>query len=626
MIDSGEDPLFIARRLVILASKTSGLRIARVAGRGRGAAGRALHRNARRLLSARASDALSRDRAEEQQRRDGHTARRCGRRARRATIRCRCTCATQPTGLMSELGYGSEYRYAHDDYDADQTFLPDNVSGRTYYVPGEHGAEAARAEDARKKGGPSDLGPPVSRCYFSEHLCVGASHNPMVEWEPLEVPCEQESMTRIYLDNAATTPVRREVADAMDAARRQTAYKIRARCTPKAGAREPGWTTRGDRIAACSRRLAQGDYVHVGSGTESDNLAILGAVRASGRKGARIWRPRSIITPSFTRSTRSPPKATRSNVLAGRRSAGAIEPERVSRRRCGRRRSSRALFYANNEIGTVSPVAEFARIARERGVLFHTDAVQAPGWLPVDVASVGADLISISARKFEGPKGVGALLRSRGVSARADPSTEEAKSSAGVPVRRTCAGIVGMARALRTGRRGPNGARGAGGSPRGTASSPGIAATIPGVRFNGGRRAAAGHGNSNVSFAGALSEELLLQLDLQGVAVSAGSACTSGRHRAESRHRSALGSTPAGARGAIRFTLGRTTTEEEIDRVLVAAPRRGVRERSTAGERVRVARKGRGLRRSRLNAGTDWGVISWTWPSAPGCSSWARGS
>lgn len=367
---------------------------------------------------------------------------------------------------------------------------------------------------------------------------------------------------RIYLDNAATTPLRREVVDAMDEARGD-AYNPSSIHAEGRRARARLDDAR-DRVAACLG-ASRKEIVFTGSGTESDNAAILGAVQASGRKGHVL--ASAIDHHAVLHSLDALAAQGHAVELLPVDERGAVDPAAFA---AALRPATilASIFYANNEIGTVTPVAELARIARERGVLFHTDAVQAPGWLPVDVASLGADLISISAHKFEGPKGVGVLYVRTGVVL--DPIVHGGGQEFG---RRSgtenVIGAVGLARALElaTSGRAKRAERVA--LLRDRLES-GIRASIPDVRFNGagGPRLP---GNSNVSFAGALSEELLLQLDLAGVAVSAGSACTSGAIE-PSHVIAALGTDPRWRSGPIRFSLGRTTSEEEIDRVLALLP------------------------------------------------------
>jgi cysteine desulfurase len=369
-------------------------------------------------------------------------------------------------------------------------------------------------------------------------------------------------VSRIYLDHAATAPLRREVADAMEAARAD-AFNPSSIHAEGRRARARLDDAR-DRVAACLG-VARKEVTFTGSGTESDNAAILGAVRAAGRKGHVL--ATAIEHHAVLHALDELAREGHEVELLPVDGRGAIEPEAFAR---ALRPSTilASVFYANNEIGTVSPIPELARVARERGVLFHTDAIQAPGWLPLDVPSLGVDLLSISAHKFEGPKGVGALY------ARAGIPLEPLVYGGGQEFGRrsgteNVVGIAGLASALELAAAGrmERAARVARLRDRFEA---GVRAAIPGVRINGdgGPRLP---GTSNVSFEGALSEELLLALDLAGIAVSAGSACTSGAIE-PSHVIAALGLEPGWRSGTVRFSLGRATTEAEIDRVLAVLP------------------------------------------------------
>jgi cysteine desulfurase len=369
-------------------------------------------------------------------------------------------------------------------------------------------------------------------------------------------------MHRIYLDNAATTPLRGEVVDAMDEARTD-AYNPSSLHAEGRRARARLDDAR-DRIAACLG-VARKEIAFTGSGTESDNAAILGAVRACGRKGHVL--ASAIDHHAVLHSLDALASEGHEVELLPVDEHGAVDPAAFA---AALRPDTilASVFYANNEIGTVSPIADLARIARERGVLFHTDAVQAPGWLPIDPATLGVDLLSISAHKFEGPKGVGVLYVRGGLAL--EPIVHGGGQEFG---RRSgtenVLGAVGLARALELAEGGRHEQAGRVERLRDRLEA-GIRAAIPDVRVNGagGPRLP---GNSNVSFAGALSEEVLLQLDLAGVAVSAGSACTSGAIE-PSHVIAALGIEPRWRSGPIRFSLGRTTTQEEIDRVLALLP------------------------------------------------------
>jgi cysteine desulfurase len=368
---------------------------------------------------------------------------------------------------------------------------------------------------------------------------------------------------RIYLDNAATTALRAEVADAMREAFAESNYN-------PSSLHAEGRRTRAVLDAARERVASllgatRNEIIFTGSGTEADNQALLGVARTAER-GAHIVTTaieHHAITSAVDRlhdegyETTVLPVDSEGRVETARFTA-ALRPTTVLA----------SVAYANNEVGTVAPIAELAAIARERGVLFHTDAVQAPSWLPLDVRELGVDLLSLSAHKFHGPKGVGLLYVRRGV--RIAPILHGGGQEFG---RRSgtqnVLGIVGMARALelavleRT-RRGREVAE------LRDRLEAGITALVPDVRINGGGAQRLAN-NLNVSFAGVDSAALLIALDLAGIAVSAGSACTSGSPE-PSHVLVALGLEPRWQTGAIRFSLGITTSRSEIDRVLRLVP------------------------------------------------------
>jgi cysteine desulfurase len=227
-----------------------------------------------------------------------------------------------------------------------------------------------------------------------------------------------------------------------------------------------------------------------------------------------------------------------------------------------------SVMYANNEIGTVQPVAELGAICREAGVPFHTDAVQAPGALPLDVEALNVDLLSLTAHKFHGPKGVGLLYARRGVplQPQINGGAQERRRRAGTE---NVPGVVGLAAAL---------ARAEGArlveAPRLRALRDrlvdGVLATIPRSWLNGDRERRL-PGNANLGFACVEGESVLLLLDQAGICASSGSACTSGSLE-PSHVLLALGLTPDDANGSLRFSLGRDITAEDVDYVLGVLP------------------------------------------------------
>jgi cysteine desulfurase len=240
-----------------------------------------------------------------------------------------------------------------------------------------------------------------------------------------------------------------------------------------------------------------------------------------------------------------------------------------------------SVMYANNEVGTIQPIAELAQIARDHGIPFHTDAVQAAGTLPVRVDDLGVDLLSLSAHKFYGPKGIGVLYVRKGTPVRfqQDGGGQESGRRGGtenVPL------IVGMAEALTRAEQ-LREAYVAHVSDLRDRLWSGIQASIPDVRLNGPEPGPERLPNNlNVSFRGVQGETALLGLDMQGVAASAGSACTTGNSE-PSHVLLAMGLTEDEARASLRLTTGRGNTADEIDDALAALVEVIDRTRTLAG-------------------------------------------
>lgn len=374
--------------------------------------------------------------------------------------------------------------------------------------------------------------------------------------------------SRIYLDHAATTPLRAEVASAMIEALAEGAYNPSSLHAEGRRARAVVDAAR-DRIAGVLGVRRQ-EVVFTGSGTEADNLAVLGASRAAAATGSPR---RHVVLPATEH------KAVLN--AAGQLAREGFELSFVPVDEDGvvtEAALERALrpdtllvsvAYANNELGVVQPVARLAERAHAAGALFHTDAVQAPGWLPVRVPELGADLLSLSAHKLFGPKGVGLLV------ARRELALEPVLYGGGQEFGRrsgteNVAGIAGFAVALELAE-----SERAERVPRVAALREclegGILAGIPDVRINARAAPRLAH-VSNVSFANVTSEALLARLDLEGIAVSGGSACASGVLE-PSHVLTALGLDRRWLEGAVRFSLGPATTAAHIDRVLAVLPK-----------------------------------------------------
>jgi cysteine desulfurase len=228
-----------------------------------------------------------------------------------------------------------------------------------------------------------------------------------------------------------------------------------------------------------------------------------------------------------------------------------------------------SVMHANNEIGTIQPIAELAQIAHERGAILHTDAVQSAGKIPIDVRQLGVDLVSLSAHKFNGPKGAGALWVKRGT--RMQPiltgGKHERNRRAGTENVPAIAGL-GVAAHVASGKLASEGLRLA--SLRDRLEN-GILAAVPGTVVNGTRSTRVPN-TTNISFDRVEAESLLIALDLEGVAVSTGSACSSGTLE-PSHVLKAMGLPAHRTQNSLRFSLGMYSTEEEVDFVVAVLPR-----------------------------------------------------
>ncbi|MBV8147826.1 MAG: cysteine desulfurase [Candidatus Eremiobacteraeota bacterium] len=370
---------------------------------------------------------------------------------------------------------------------------------------------------------------------------------------------------RIYLDYAATTPLRSEVRDAIERAFDAAAFNPSSLHAEGRRARALIDEAR-ERVASLLGAM-HGEIVFTSGGTEADNLAIVGAARAS-RDGERRHLVTSAIEHHAVLHTFEALREEGFEVtVVGVDESGTVNPEAFA---AAVRDDTllASVMYANNEIGSVQPIADLARIAHAHGAIFHTDAVQAPLWLPLNVGGLGVDSLSLSAHKFQGPQGVGALYVRKGIPFRPllHGGGQERGRRAGTE---NSLGIVGLARALElairerdeTSRRV---------SELRNRLEVGVQAAIGGVRINA-ERAVRLPNVAHLSFQGLESDALLLGFDLSGLAVSAGSACTSGVLE-PSHVLAALGVEPRWQRGAVRFSLGPPTTKAEIERVLGIVP------------------------------------------------------
>ena len=309
------------------------------------------------------------------------------------------------------------------------------------------------------------------------------------------------------------------------------------------------------------------EIVFTSSGTESDNFAIRGVAEALEVTGKRhliataieheaVLNTLKALARRGWKTTLLPVDQTGIVALSALEAALTDDTALVS------------VMHANNEIGTIQPVAQLARIAKARGALFHTDAVQTAGKIPVDVKALGVDVLSLSAHKFYGPKGAGALWIRRGVRLQ-PPMTggkQERSRRAGTE---NVAGIIGLGVAAQLARAKMTAEAERLASLRDSLEER-ILATVSGTAVNGARSPRVPN-TTNVSFDRIEAESLLIALDLAGIAVSTGSACSSGTLE-PSHVLKAMGFPAHRTQNSIRFSLGAANTEADIDKVLEVLP------------------------------------------------------
>jgi len=372
-------------------------------------------------------------------------------------------------------------------------------------------------------------------------------------------------MERIYLDYAATTPTHPEVVKAIlpyftDAFGNPSSIYF---CGQEAkGAIEEARTKVASLIGGRDEEI-----VFTSGGTEADNFALKGVAFANESKGNHI------ITSSIEHHAvletckfleRRGLSITRLSVDAN----GLVDPDDV-RRAIGDKTILISVMHANNEMGSIEPISEIGRIAREAGIYFHTDAVQTTGHVSVDVDELGVDLLSMSAHKLYGPKGVGALFIRKGTKLTpfihgGEQEKGRRASTENVP------GIVGFGKASELAQQEM--------SEEAERLTHLRDKLIQGLLKRVDRARLNGHpimrlpNNVNVSVDFVEGESILLNLDLEGICVSTGSACSSSSLE-PSHVLLAMGLSHEQAHGSLRLSLGKWTTEEEIDRVLDILPR-----------------------------------------------------
>jgi cysteine desulfurase len=397
-------------------------------------------------------------------------------------------------------------------------------------------------------------------------------------------------MQRIYLDHNATTPPSPAVVERMaDVLRREFGNPSSLH---HFGQRAKAALDEARSEIAALIGADPSEIVFTGGGTEGDNIALRGVAEAIEASGRRHIVATGIEHEAVLNTVKALARRGWRTTLLPVDQSGIVSPEAL-REAVAEDTAIVSIMHANNEIGTIQPVAELAAVARERGAVFHTDAVQSAGKIPIDVKALGVDLLAISAHKFYGPKGVGALWSRRGIRLQTvlTGGKQERGRRAGTE---NVAGIVGMGVAAHEARAkmALEGTRVAALRDRLEDS---ILRTVSGTARNGAREPRVPN-TTNISFDRVEAESLLIALDLEGIAVSTGSACSSGTLE-PSHVLKAMGFPAHRTQNSIRFSLGTANTEQEIDRVVAVLP--GIVEKlrsltSTAGLRA----QGSGLRRS----------------------------
>ena len=371
-------------------------------------------------------------------------------------------------------------------------------------------------------------------------------------------------MKRVYFDNNATTPLAPEVFEAM------RPYMLEdygnASSIHWFGQRAKAGVEKAREQAARLLNARASEIVFTSGGTESDNTAILGIVEAA-RGDSKHVVTTAIEHPAVLSTAKllerrgvsvTYVRVGRSGVVDPAAVASALRPETVLI----------SVMHANNELGTIQPLEEIGRIARERDIYFHTDAVQSAGKIPVDVEKFGVDLLAVSAHKLNGPKGVGALYIRKGTILRPlmhgghherdrRPGTENVAGIVGLGAAAEIARVHLKEEAARL-------------SALRDRLEAGILSTVPFVTGNGDptRRMP---GTANLTFNYLEGEGFVIAMDLRGIACSTGSACSSGSLE-PSHVLSAIGLKPEQARASIRFSLGRFNNDEDVDTALRILP------------------------------------------------------
>jgi len=370
---------------------------------------------------------------------------------------------------------------------------------------------------------------------------------------------------RVYFDYNATTPLSPEAADAVARATRDLFGN--ASSVHYWGQQAKSVLDDARSATAELLRADPSEIVFTSGGTEADNLAIRGAAEAIEATGRRQLVVSAIEHEAVLNTAKALARRGWTVTTLPVDQTGVISPDQL-KAVISDQTALVSVMHANNEIGTIQRIAELAAIAHERGALLHTDAVQSVGKIPVDVKALGVDLLALSAHKFNGPKGAGALFVKRGTrmlptmtggkherNRRAGTENVPALVGLGVAARQSIAKMDSEAARVSSLR---------------DSLEEGILRGVAGTAVNGSRTARVPN-TTNISFDRVEAESLLIALDLEGIAVSTGSACSSGTLEPSHVLR-AMGYPAHRTQNSLRFSLGLFSTQEEVDRAVAVLP------------------------------------------------------
>ena len=371
---------------------------------------------------------------------------------------------------------------------------------------------------------------------------------------------------RVYFDYNATTPLAPDVIEIVAHASREIFGN--ASSVHRFGQQAKAML---DDARSSVAALVGGDpseVVFTSGGTEADNFALRGVAEALEPTGRRHLIASAIEHEAVLNTLKALARRHWHVTLLPVDSSGIVSPDRL-RESITDETAIVSVMHANNEIGTIQPVAALAEIAHVHGALMHTDAVQSAGKIPVDVRALGVDLLSLSAHKFNGPKGAGALWIKRGtrVQSTMTGGKHERNRRAGTE---NVPAIAGLGVAARLAREKSGGEATQIAALRDRLEQK-ILADVPGTAVNGERDRRVPN-TTNISFDRVEAESLLIALDLEGVAVSTGSACSSGTLE-PSHVLKAMGLPAHRTQNSLRFSLGTFSTEAEVDFVAGILPR-----------------------------------------------------